>query len=150
MRTAPRENEPLVEFSPRAVREIAAKELLVRFAFGAGISAVAGVIGTVLGDRVGGMLLAFPAILPATLTLIEEKDTERRARGDDVGSIFGAIGLVAFALVAWLLLSRAGALGALIAASAAWLSVAALLYVAVRAVALRRVRRGRDPAGPPR
>ena len=42
----------------------------MRFLFGAGISLVAGLAGMAFGSKIGGVLLGFPAILPASLTLI--------------------------------------------------------------------------------
>ena len=87
-----------------------------------------------MGVQVGGLLLAFPAILPATLTLIEKEESERKARDDDLGSIMGAVGLVAFAGTAWWLLPQVGAVGALAAAAGAWLAVAVGLYLLARAV----------------
>jgi len=107
--------------------------LLVRFCFGAAVSLVAGIVSLVLGAGAGGILLAFPAILPATLTLIEKEESERAAEDDDVGAVMGATGLVAFALAAWLLLGRLPAAVALVVAAACWLAVAVGLYVVFRA-----------------
>ena len=76
-------------------------DLLVRFGFGAAISAVAGLVSVFAGSEPGGILLAFPAILPATLTLIEKEESERQAEDLDVGSILGAAALAAFAIVVW-------------------------------------------------
>lgn len=141
MKTGPRPGEPVVQLSVGAIRKTPPRDLAIRFAFGAGISTVAGVIGIIFGSRVGGILLAFPAILPATLTLLEKEDTERRAMGDDVGSILGAVALVAFALVAWTLFSKVGTPLSLVAACAAWFVVAAGLYLIARALALRSEKR---------
>ena len=49
-------------------------ELLIRFVFGGGIALVAAISGSLFGPRFGGLFLAFPAVLPATLTLIEKKE----------------------------------------------------------------------------
>ena len=54
------------------LREVVPRDLALRFAFGAGISIIAGLAGLLVSSRFGGMFLAFPAILPATLTLLEE------------------------------------------------------------------------------
>jgi hypothetical protein len=72
-------------------------EYLLRFAFGAGISVAAGLIGMKFGPVVGGIFLGFPAILPASLTLIEKKDGRQQAAIDSEGAILGAIAMVAFA-----------------------------------------------------
>jgi hypothetical protein len=54
-----------------ALREIPLPALVVRFAFGATISVVAGLIGVLAGKAAGGVMLAAPTVLPATLTIIE-------------------------------------------------------------------------------
>jgi len=54
------------------LREVVPRDLALRFAFGAGISIIAGLAGLLVSSRFGGMFLAFPAILPATLTLLEK------------------------------------------------------------------------------
>jgi uncharacterized protein DUF3147 len=79
-------------------------ELLIRFVFGGGIALVAAVAGTVFGARFGGLFLAFPAVLPATLTLIEKKEGTTKAWADASGGVLGAIGLAGFAFVALQLL----------------------------------------------
>ena len=85
-----RGHEPVVGVHLGALRDLPASDLLVRFGFGAAISAVAGVVSVLAGSEPGGILLAFPAILPATLTLIEKEESERQAEDLDVGSILGA------------------------------------------------------------
>lgn len=69
----PQPGQPLMGFEPSKIRDLKASELGVRFAFGACASIVAGLVGTAFSPVVGGMFLAFPAILPATLTLLEQK-----------------------------------------------------------------------------
>ena len=79
----------------------------IRFLFGGIITAMAGIIAKEFGPSVGGLFLAFPAIFPASATLIEkhEKQKKRRAgldgsrRGrqaaslDAAGAAIGSIGL---------------------------------------------------------
>ena len=114
------------------LRSARARDYAVRFAFGAGVSLVAGLVSIRFGPRAGGLFLAFPAILPASLTLIEKKDGNREARADAAGGILGAVALAAFALVAWLLLPKASLVLALPLALAAWVVVAVVLFVATR------------------
>jgi hypothetical protein len=111
--------------------------MAVRFAFGALLSIVAGVVGVVWGPLAGGMLLAFPAILPATLTLIENQEGERGARDDDDGATLGALGLATFAFVAWRLRAH-GMPVALAAGSAGWLVTGTFLYLLPRLVGVLR------------
>jgi hypothetical protein len=61
------------------LREVDWGEVGIRFAFGAAVSLVAGVVGVLVGAAAGGLWLAFPAILPAGLTLVEHKENRRQA-----------------------------------------------------------------------
>jgi len=124
-----RSSEPLFELDLGELRQVRPRDLAVRFAFGAVISVVAGVVGQAAGSRAGGALLAFPAILPATLTLIEKEDGTAAAVADVRGSVLGALALVAFALVAFVSLGRLPPPASLAAALGAWIVVALGLYV---------------------
>jgi hypothetical protein len=117
---------------------------LGRAAFGAAISVLAGIVGVVFGARIGGLFLACPAILPATLTLIEKKDGKRSAEEDEHGSIAGALGLVGFAAAGAVVIDRNGVAIALFAASIAWLLVAFGAYGVHLALHERHERRARD------
>ena len=132
---------------PRRLRDVRPKELAIRFLFGCAISLAAGLISIRFGARVGGLFLAFPAILPASLTLIEEKRGNHQAMVDAIGAILGGVALAAFALVASLLLKHFPAGLALAVATAAWLLVAIGLYLVAAAV-LRAG--GRSPRTPDR
>ena len=78
-------------------RQIKGAELAVRFAFGAAVSVGAGVLGKAIGARFGGTFLAFPAILPASLTLIQNKEGTRTADRNAVGAVLGGLALSVFA-----------------------------------------------------
>jgi hypothetical protein len=69
-----------VTIAPRKLRELSIRALGIRFVFGAGVSLLAGVVSTVWGARAGGVFLAFPAILLASMTLIA-KEVGMPARG---------------------------------------------------------------------
>ena len=56
-----------IRIDPGRLRSIKAKHYAVRFCFGFLISVVAALISAIAGAKVGGLFLAFPAILPATL-----------------------------------------------------------------------------------
>ena len=138
-----------------AIRKVRGRDLAIRFGFGAGISLVAGLAGLWLGHRVGGTLLAFPAILPAGLTLVAQKEDDRRASVNALGATLGGVALLGFAVAAYLALPRLGLL-ALAAAGVAWVVVALGLYFALRLVESLtgrvvvdegRVERRRRPAG---
>lgn len=115
----------------RKITGVRPRELLYRFAAGALTSIVAGVLTLLFGSKVGGVFLAFPAILAASLTLIEREEDAPHAREDARGATMGGAALTVFALVAALAIGQiAGAL-ALLAAAAAWVLVALLGYAAL-------------------
>src|SRR5205823_8191537 len=92
------------------------RDYAVRFLFGAGIALVAGLIGMKFGPVVGGVLLGFPAILPASLTLIEKKEGKEQASIDSLGAILGALAMVAYAVAVVLVVSRFGVVLSLVVA----------------------------------
>lgn len=108
----------------RQIREIEPRQLAVRFIAGALTSIAAGAVTLAFGSRVGGILLAFPAILAASLTLIEHEEDSAEAREDARGAVIGAIALGTFAAVAALTLGSLSAAIALAVATAAWVVVA--------------------------
>jgi hypothetical protein len=89
------------------------RDYVIRFFFGGLITAVAGIIANRFGAAIGGLFLAFPAIFPASATLIEKHEKQKKEkqslegteRGikaasiDAAGSAMGSIGLLAFAFV---------------------------------------------------
>lgn len=119
-------------------------EYAVRFFFGGCIAAVAGLVAMKFGPVLGGVLLAFPAIFPAGATLIEKHETKKKqkaglngkARGrqaasiDAAGAAIGTLGLLVFAFLVWRLLPQYGAWISISAATAAWLGVSVLLWLA--------------------
>lgn len=102
---------------------------LVRFAFGAAISLGAALIGMKFGPVVGGVFLGFPAILPASLTLIEKKEGRQQAAIDSEGAVMGAVAMVVFAVVVTVWVTSWGVVATLLVGLAVWLGVATLLYV---------------------
>jgi len=122
--------------------DIRLKDLVTRFGFGAGVSLVAGVIGLLAGARAGGMFLAFPAILPATLTIIEKEDGRHQALEDERGSSYGTVGLTVFAVSSALTIVAWALAATLVVAFAAWAVSSFACYLAVETLRRRR-RRGR-------
>jgi hypothetical protein len=116
------------------LREMRPRDLMIRFAFGFVVSVIAGVVTLAVGDRAGGLFLAFPAILPASLTLIAEKEGDSQAEVDAGGALLGAFALVAQAL------GRVPLVPAELAAAAAWLAVSVGAYFAIRRAMRRRSR----------
>src|ERR1700704_1919573 len=124
-----------IEFNISRLKESHWYEYVVRFIFGGCITAVAGLIAKSYGPAIGGLFLAFPAIFPATATLVEKhiKEKKKKARIDGVnrsrlavalearGTAMGSFGLVVFGLLLWRFLVNRPAWLVLLAASSAWL-----------------------------
>ena len=138
-------------------------EYASRFVFGGAITAIAGIIAEKFGPGIGGLFLAFPAIFPATVTLIEKHQQQRkqqaggsgRLRGrraaavDAAGAALGSFGLAAFAVLLWRLLPESALWVSLPAAIALWLAVAICAWKLHQW--LRRVGSSRRPGTmPPR
>lgn len=124
-----------VGFEWSKIRSVKPGELGVRFGFGALIALIAGTLGLIAGPVIGGLFLAFPAILPASLTLIEKKEGLTKAWSDASGGVLGAIGMVGFALTAMLLLPL-NPVVALVLALVVWAVVATGLYFLFRVTGL--------------
>ncbi|HZZ60330.1 MAG TPA: hypothetical protein VFE63_04035 [Roseiarcus sp.] len=128
----------IVRLKLSALSRTSWREYLLRFALGGAATVVAGLIAAGFGPVVGGLFLAFPAIFPASVTLVEKHVRKRKEKAglagsrrgkdaaalDAIGAALGSFGLAAFAAVIWLTIGRLGAL-ALILAAAAWVAVAA-------------------------
>ncbi|MGZ4681458.1 MAG: DUF3147 family protein [Acidimicrobiales bacterium] len=121
-----------VGFDWSKVGDTTPRDAAVRFGFGAGVSLGAALAGARFGALAGGLFLAFPAILPATLTLVEEHESTRQARRDCRGAAAGVPGLAAFALVVILVPDSPWI--SLPLATAAWLVTAVVSYLLWRRV----------------
>jgi hypothetical protein len=103
----------LVRIDSSTVKQTRWHEFAVRFLLGGLITAFAGIIGHKYGPYVGGLFLAFPAIFPASATLLDKHEKQKkqhaglngkvRARQlvslDAAGTAMGSIGLFVFALL---------------------------------------------------
>jgi Protein of unknown function (DUF3147) len=140
-----------IQIDPSALRGIKWHEYLTRFILGGTITVITGVIAQRFGPVIGGLFLAFPAIFPASVTLLErhERDKKQRAgidrttRGrlaaalDARGTEIGIWGLAAFALTIWRLLPRHNAFVVLLGALVAWLVVSISIWWLRRMPVLR-------------
>jgi uncharacterized membrane protein (GlpM family) len=132
-RTSNSKPDTAPEVDVAKLRQVEPKELLIRFALGAIVSIVAGVISKTLGVRLGGVFLAFPAILPASLTFVQDKEGTRKADRTAIGAVLGGAALVGFAAVGEALFSRLNSALVLAAALTAW-TVAILVFYATLAI----------------
>ena len=135
-----RERRQKVNLDPRELRRPDWGQLAVRFAFGVTIALGAGLVGLRWGSRLGGVFLAFPAILPAALTLLERSAGTEPTDVDALGAVLGAVALALFAVAVALLGGRLGLL-AVVVGAAVWTAAALLLFVPGRALAVRLSRR---------
>ena len=131
-----------VKINLAALKQSTWQQYAIRFLFGGVVTVATGLIARKFGPGVGGLFLAFPAIFPATATLIatHEKAEKRRAglngtpRGRDAaaiearGTAIGTIGLLAFAVAVWRVLPNHHAPAVLLAAAAAWFAASVLFW----------------------
>jgi Protein of unknown function (DUF3147) len=113
---------------PGKLRQIRPKDYLIRFALGAAVSIVAGILSKTISARFGGAFLAFPSILPASLTLIQQKEGTRRADRNAVGAVLGGVGLVVFAMIGEAAFGHIEPFAALVLALAGWAITSLALY----------------------
>ena len=107
-------------------------EHLLRFLLGGVITAATGIVAHAFGPMIGGLFLAFPAILPASLTLVKDHDGRRCAVEDARGAVLGALGLLAFVAVVLLLGETAVSPAVtLVAAALAWGGASVALWIVV-------------------
>lgn len=120
-----------------AIKGIQPHEYALRFFFGGLVCVMAGLIARRWGPGVGGLFLAFPAIFPASATLVESHEKKHKARAgydgtkrgrvvagvDAAGTAIGCFGLACFAVVFWLGLTRWPIYVVAVTAILAWLGL---------------------------
>src|SRR6478752_3497377 len=140
-----------VEADPSALTRTRWHEYAVRFLFGGLITAAAGLVAKKFGPAFGGLFLAFPAIFPASATLIEKHERERKKRAgipktirglqaaalDARGVTMGSIGLIGFALVVWRLVPICNSAFTLFGALVVWLVLSVLTWRLRRSVTVK-------------
>lgn len=131
-----------IEADLSALKTVKPHEYAVRFLLGGLVTAVAGLIAKHYGPILGGLFLAFPAIFPASATLIEKHEKQKKQKAgldgtrrgreaaavDAAGASLGAIGLAAFALIVWQYLPSHSAWVVLSLGAAVWLALSTLLW----------------------
>jgi hypothetical protein len=131
-----------IEIDPSALLKTRWYEFAVRFLFGGLITATTGIIAKKFGPVIGGLFLAFPAIFPASATLIEKHEKQRKERVglhgsergrkaaavDAAGAAIGSLGLLLFAFLAKLLMVGHNPWFTLALSTTAWLGISLLLW----------------------
>lgn len=147
----------MVQVKFASLKGIRPHEWLIRFAFGGAICVLAGLISSHYGPAIGGLLLAFPAIFPASASLVEAHEHKHKARVgldgaqrgrmvagvDAIGASVGCIALACFAIFCWLCFPALSTWAVLLGATSVWLLVAVLLWWIRKGRLLRNLRRHR-------
>jgi hypothetical protein len=132
----------VIKIDLSSLRRTKGHDYLVRFLMGGAMAALAGLIAKHFGPVVGGLFLAFPAIFPASATLLDRDQREKKRKAgipvslrgrlavalDARGTALGSIAMGAFALSVWRELPSHNAAGVLAGALALWMAVAAGLW----------------------
>lgn len=122
-------NGTRIRADPAKAKETGWKGYVIRFAFGGTVTALAGWIAAKYGAVVGGLFLAFPAILPASVTLVRKHENAHAAAEDAYGAMLGSVGLVAFGAVIWRASAHLAWWLVLLLAFAAWFAGAVIAYL---------------------
>jgi len=120
-----------------SLRRVRFYEYALRFLLGGLVTLATGLIAHSFGAAIGGLFLAFPAIFPASCTLVEKHEAEKKknhglngtVRGrkaaalDSFGAVLGSIRLAGFAIVGWQCFPTYPAALVLLAATFTWLVI---------------------------
>lgn len=101
----------IVAVNGSGVKQTKWYEFTVRFVLGGLVTAGAAFIAEKFGPSFGGLFLAFPAILAASVSLVEKHERQRKERkglhglqrgrraaaADAAGAAMGSVGLISFA-----------------------------------------------------
>jgi Protein of unknown function (DUF3147) len=136
----------IVKLNAGSVRITTWSEYATRFVFGGTVTLLAGLIADKFGPGVGGLFLAFPAIFPASASLIEKHQREKKRRAgldgekrgrlaagvDAAGAAMGCLGLAVFAAAAWKVLPHVALWATLTLATALWVITAFVAWFVCR------------------
>jgi Protein of unknown function (DUF3147) len=115
-------------FKPAGLKKTKPWEYAVRFVFGGLVTMAAGLVADRFGPEIGGLMLAFPAILPASLTLVKYHDGRAKAVDDARGARLGSLALATFGLPVWFAARSWPPAIVLAVATVAWIAVAVSLW----------------------
>jgi hypothetical protein len=117
-------------------------EYAVRFLLGGSVTVVAGLLAKHYGPVFGGLFLAFPAIFPASATLVDKHERQKKQRAgilpttrgrqvagvEAAGAALGSLALAIFAWIIWKLLPLWNVAMVFIVAVSAWLCASCALW----------------------
>jgi hypothetical protein len=133
----------LIRFDGSSLRRTQWYEYASRFFFGGVITVLTGIIAHQWGPAIGGLFLAFPAIFPASASLIDKHQREKNERAgvsgtirgrkaaavDAAGATMGAVGLAIFAATVWKLMPHSALWAALVIGTAAWATTVVAVWL---------------------
>ncbi len=133
----------IVDVNLASIKSTRPHEYALRFLFGGIITATAGLIAMRYGPVIGGLFLAFPAIFPASATLIESHEKQRKQKSgfngtrrgrtaaglDAAGTFLGSLAMLAFAFLVYRFLPTHNSVLTLVSASFTWLALATILWL---------------------
>jgi Protein of unknown function (DUF3147) len=136
----------VIKFNFQALRQARWHEYALRFVLGGIITVLTGLIASKWGPVFGGLFLAFPAIFPASATLLEKHEREKKQKAgiaftirgrlaaalEARGAIMGAVGAAAFGVIVWKLLPSHSLGATVLIALLAWITVSAVIWYVQR------------------
>jgi hypothetical protein len=125
-----------------ALKQTKPSQYVMRFLLGGLCTVMAGLVAKRFGPMIGGLFLAFPAIFPASASLIETHEKENKSkigadgtvRGrlaasiDATGAALGSIGLAGFAATIWKVLPSRDATLTISLGVVVWIVIAFCLW----------------------
>ena len=144
----------MVRFEWASVRDTQWNEYATRFIFGGVVTLLAGLIADRFGPHMGGLFLAFPAIFPASASLIQKHQREKKQKAgldgvkrggiaagiDAAGATIGCLGLAAFAATAWKMLPIYPVWVTLTVATLVWTGLAVTAWFARKRMSTTRTK----------
>jgi MFS family permease len=132
----------VIKLKLQALKQTHWHEYLTRFVLGGLVTALAGWLAHRFGPIFGGLFLAFPAIFPASATLLEKHERKKKRKAgfaftirgrlagalDARGALMGALGGMSFGALVWKALPHANWPAILLLALASWLVMSTLLW----------------------
>src|ERR1051325_4474317 len=87
--TAQRSSAMKVQFEIQGLKKTKWYQFALRVLFGGVVTVITGIIAKKFGPVVGGLFLAFPAIFPASVTLVERHEQQKKEQKGVPGSMSG-------------------------------------------------------------
>jgi hypothetical protein len=133
----------IVDINLASLKSTRPHEYVLRFVFGGTVTVVAGLIAKRYGPVIGGLFLAFPAIFPASATLIENHERQRKRQAgydgtkrgriaaslEAAGTFLGGLALLFFAFVLYRYLPTQNPVFTFAIASFSWLGLSIILWL---------------------